>query len=188
MAVDQQEGRTMRRLFSLAVLGTSLTAVTAGPAGAVDSLLAPAAACPDSTSTAASVGEQKTAMRCLVDWVRRSARLPAVDPSTRLGRSAQGKVDLIARCGSVTHSPCGQPWNEVFADAGFRGSYFENLAAGGGRYGTARGAMSLWLASPGHRRALLADDVTVVGVGLRLHAQLAGARASVWALHLGRPS
>ena len=176
----------MRRLFSLAILGTSLAA--AGPAAAADPLLAPAGVCPDATSATASVGAQKAAMRCLVEWARRAAHLRAVDTSSRLGRSSQAKADLIARCGSLTHSPCGRPWNEVFTRVGFRGRYFENLASSGGSYGTARGAMGMWLESPRHRRGLLARDVTVVGVGLRLQARVDGYRGSVWALHLGRPA
>jgi uncharacterized protein YkwD len=46
------------------------------------------------------------------------------------------------------------------------GSLGENLAWGGGRYATAQGIVSMWMASPGHRANLLRPGYTRVGIGI----------------------
>jgi len=176
----------MRRLLMMAAVPLSLAA--AGPAAAADPLLAPPRACPAQSSAGLAPGAQRAAMACMVRWARRTAGLNGARVSRRLSRSAQLKANLIARCGTLTHAPCGLPWNGVFARVGFRGLTLENIAAGSGSYGTARGAMAMWLSSPGHRDALLNRQVTVLGVGVRLHARVDGAQMAVWTLHLGRPS
>jgi uncharacterized protein YkwD len=176
----------MRRLLLMAAVALSLAA--AGPAVAADPLLAPQQACPAQSSAGLAPPAQRAAMGCMVRWARRTAGLHRARLSRRLARSAQLKANLIARCGTLTHAPCGLPWDGVFSRVGFRGLTFENIAAGSGSYGTARGAMAMWLASPGHRDALLNRQVTVFGVGVRLHALVDGAQMSVWTLHLGRPS
>ena len=126
-------------------------------------------------------------MRCLVRYARRAAGLRVGRAVAQLDRSAQGKADLIARCHVMEHDACGRPWNGVFRAAGYNGLGAENLAGGSGRYRSARAAMSMWLASPGHRAALLDPPITGYGVGVRLRARLRGWTGSVWVLHLGRP-
>jgi uncharacterized protein YkwD len=126
-------------------------------------------------------------MRCLVRWARDHAGVAAGADAASLNRSAQTKANLIARCGTLTHTACGTPWNAAIQSAGFRGLYFENLAAGSGRFATPRAALEMWLRSSGHRRALLDQRVTVFGVGMRRGVRVNGWRGSVWVLHLGRP-
>ncbi len=126
-------------------------------------------------------------MTCLVAWARRAAGVRAAHRTHTLNRSAQMKANLVARCGALSHTACGARWDSVLDRVGFHGLAYENLAAGSGKQGNPRTTVAKWLASPGHRGALLAPRATVFGVGLRLHAMIEGWRGSVWALHLGKP-
>lgn len=127
-------------------------------------------------------------MTCLVSWTRRVAGVRKARRSSTLNRSAQMKADLIARCGTLSHTACGKRWDGVLDQVGFHGLAYENLAAGAGRQGTPRAAVAMWLKSPAHRSALLAPRATVFGVGLRLNVMVEGWRGAVWTLHLGKPS
>jgi len=182
-----QKGSDMRRLHAVIPV-LILMGGTAGQAIAADPLLAPGAACPYATTAGASAARQAGAMACLVTWARREAGITQGRRIVALNRSAQMKADLIARCGSLSHTACGKRWNAGLRSVGSWGMAFENLAAGSGRYSSARAAMAGWLRSSGHRRALLEPRVTVFGVGVRLRVMVDGWRGSVWALHLGRPS
>lgn len=157
------------------------------PAHATDPLLAPTTACPGQAGGTATPAHQEAAMRCLVNWARRAAGLARLAPSRKLNRSAHMKARLIARCGTLTHTPCGRPWYSVFHTVGFVGSYHENVAAGRGAYAP-RTVMETWLESRAHRVALLAPEVTLIGTGVRLGAVVDGQRGSVWTLHVGRPA
>jgi uncharacterized protein YkwD len=175
----------MRRWIMTAATPVVIACAGATPAVAADPLLAPPSACPDQSSDGVAPVRQEAAMRCLVNFARRAAGLPPLAPSGKLSRSAHMKARLIARCGTLTHTPCGRSWYGVFRAVGFSGSYRENIAAGAGA--TPRLAMAMWLQSPEHRSALLAPDATVVGVGVRLRSIINGWQGSVWTLHVGRP-
>jgi uncharacterized protein YkwD len=177
----------VRRRLLITAMPLVVAGAAAGPAAAAEPLLAPARACPGQNTAGAAPAVQRAVMACMVRWARRAAGVAPGRVSRQLGRSAQLKANLIARCHEMSHTPCGVAWDRQLDRVGFRGLTFENIAAGGGRYGTARGAMTMWLRSPGHRQALLEPRVTVFGVGLRLRARVDGWRASVWTLHLGRP-
>jgi uncharacterized protein YkwD len=176
----------MRRPHAV-ILALILFGGAAGQAIGADPLLAPAGACPNATAAVATATRQEAAMACLVTWARRAAGITPGRRFVTLNRLAQIKADLIARCGTLSHTACGTSLNEGLRSVGFRGLAFENLAAGSGRYATARAAMGMWLGSSGHRKALLDRRVTVFGVGVRLRVMVNGWRGSVWALHLGRP-
>jgi len=178
----------MRRWIMTAATPVVIACAGAAPALATDPLVAPATACPDQDSAGTNPVRQEAAMRCLVNWARRAAGRPLLTPSRKLSRSAHMKSRLIARCGTLTHTPCGRAWYGVFRAVGFSGTYREVLAAGGGGHATPRAAMIMWLRSPGHRGALLAPEVTVFGTGVRLRAIVNGWRGSVWTLHVGRPA
>lgn len=179
----------MRRPLVTTSLSVLLAAGATSAAGAVDPHLAPPSACPDQEAAGVSPARQRAAMLCMVRWARRIEGVRRLRTSRVLMRAAQGKANLIVRCGVLTHAPCGQPWDRVLARAGFRGASFENIASGAGRFGTARGTMIMWLRSAGHRDALLRPEVSVVGVGVRPRVGTRGwAGGTVWALHLGRPA
>jgi len=175
----------MRRWIMTAATPVVIACTGAAPALATDPLVAPATACPDQESAGTTPVRQEAAMRCLVNWARRAAGRSLLAPSRKLNRSAHMKSLLIARCGTLTHTPCGRAWYGVFRAVGFSGTYRENLAAGSA---TPRGTMIMWLQSPGHRGALLAPDLTVLGTGVRLREIVDGWRGAVWTLHVGRPA
>ena len=175
----------MRRWIMTAATPVVIACAGTAPALAADPLLAPPPLCPDQGSDGVAPVRQEAAMRCLVNFARRAAGLSPLTPSRKLIRSAHLKARLIARCGTLTHSPCGRAWYGVFKAVGFSGSYHENLAAGNGA--TPRATMAMWLQSPGHRSALLATDATVVGSDVRLGTMINGSRGSIWTLHIGRP-
>lgn len=177
----------MRRWIMTAATPVVIACAGAGPALATEPLLAPATACPEPAGAGASPARQEAAMRCLVNFARRAARRAPLTPSRKLSQSAHLKSQLIARCGTLTHTPCGRPWYSVFHAVGFSGSYRENLAAGAGSIATPRAVMAMWLGSASHREALLDPHVTVFGTGVRLRAMINGRRGSVWTLHVGRP-
>lgn len=176
----------MRRWIMTAATPVVIACAGAAPALAADPLLAPTSACPDQGSDGVTPLRQEAAMRCLVNFARRAAGLSPLTPSRKLSRSAHMKSRLIARCGTLTHTPCGRVWYSVFKAVGFSGSYHENLAAGDGA--TPRVTMAMWLQSPGHRSALLAPEATVFGTDVRLRAMINGSSGSLWTLHVGRPA
>jgi uncharacterized protein YkwD len=181
-----QKESDMRRLHAVIPV-LILLGGAAGQATAADPLLAPAATCRYATTAGASAAHQERAMSCLVTWARRKAGIAPGRRLAALNRSAQMKADLIARCGTLSHTACGTRWDAGLRSVGSWRLTFENLQSGSGRYATARAAMTGWLRSPGHRHALLESRVTVFGVGVRLRAMVNGWRGSVWALHLARP-
>lgn len=171
------------------ILFAAATLAAAAPSTALsaDRLLAPASACPNQNRTNLSTAKERAVVTCMVNWARAHDGKRRLRVAKKLVRSAQAKTNLIARCGVLTHEPCGQPWNKVFSDAGYHGMMFENIASGSGRYGTPRGTVEMWLGSPGHRSAMLDAGVTQVGVGVRMRVRVNGYRGAVWTLHLGRP-
>jgi uncharacterized protein YkwD len=167
----------------------ALGLVGAVPAFAADGpLLAPPDTCPAESSIDASPETIEMALGCLINHARRAAGVPAVPRAARLSRSAQMKVDLIVQCDEFSHSPCGRPWSEVFRQTGYRGWAREILSVGTVEMGTARSAMEMWLASPGHRSALLNPEWTMFGVGVRTAVTLEGEEGTtLMAAHFGRP-
>jgi uncharacterized protein YkwD len=78
--------------------------------------------------------------------------------SSALMRSAQLKAEVIARCGSFSHTPCGTAFTRTFQQVGYfrsRTRVGENLYWGTGSLGTAGTAVAAWLRSPPHRANLL---------------------------------
>jgi uncharacterized protein YkwD len=156
----------------------------------VDRLLAPQAACPApaDTSTAAQLG----AMSCLVSYARTHAGVPALRESKTLDLAGTLKLNAEIRCGAFTHTPCGQPFQDVFGAAGYSlGTTYsvgENLAYGGGALGSPQAIMQAWLASPDHRQNLLSTDWTSFGLALHSNATFLGSgNVALWANEFAGP-
>jgi uncharacterized protein YkwD len=128
-------------------------------------------------------------MRCLVNWARRHSGLPALQPSSELDRSAGMRAGEIRRCQDFSHTPCGEPFIAVFQVVGYftgTASVGENLAWGQGRLGTARSAMSSWLASPEHRAILFGSSWRDLGLARTHAASLFGrSNVTVWVAQFG---
>jgi uncharacterized protein YkwD len=105
-----------------------------------------------------------SAMRDAVNFVREYHGLVPLALDIDLSRAAQGHAEELARRGELSHrgldgSRLGNHLREVDYPYSVAA---ENLAAGPPE---ADGAVILWLNSPGHRRNLLLEGVTAIGVG-----------------------
>jgi len=126
--------------------------------------LTPTATCAnaDTPATSASVDTMRAAVVCLINQQRHQHRLPSLNPSAQLNRSAQGWNSTMIATGNFTHgigdafatriSATGYDWQTVG----------ENIATG---YPTARAAVSGWMASPDHCRNILDPSFRDVGTG-----------------------
>jgi uncharacterized protein YkwD len=155
-----------------------------------DRLLAPSAACPAPADS--STGAQLTTMSCLVNYARAHAGVPALRESKTLDLAGTLKLSADLRCGVFSHTPCGQPFQTVFAAAGYPlGSAYsvgENLAYGQGALGSPQAIMQAWLASPDHRQNLLSTSWTSFGVALHAGATFVGATGvALWANEFAGP-
>jgi uncharacterized protein YkwD len=168
-------------------------ALLAGPGGAdaeaARPLLPPLATCPDQERSDTGPRTQERAMRCLVNAVRKRAGIRPLRTTRRLVRAARLKNAAMMRCASFSHEPCGEAFTHEFHAAGYRGrSMGENLAWGSGSWGTPRGIMRAWLASPGHRRNLLRRDWREQGLAVSAHVRFQGyGDVMLWTSHFGRP-
>lgn len=152
-------------------------------------VLAPRTACRGQTSTNASAPVQLRAMRCLINWARAHHGESSVRPNAELDHSAAMRATEIRRCNDFSHTPCGQPFLNVFTASHYltgAGSVGENIAWGQGGLASARSTLSAWLASPGHRRILFTPTWRDLGVA-RLRANtLAGYRnVTIWVAQFG---
>ena len=136
--------------------------------------------------------EQTTAeltMQCLTNYAGAQSGLPSLQLDPTLNRAGNAKLAANLSCDEFSHTPCGQPFDAVFAEytrgaAGYE--IGENIAWGTGSYGTPREAMNGWLHSPGHRENLLNADYRELGIGYlpaRVFQGYGG--ATLWAQEFG---
>jgi uncharacterized protein YkwD len=192
IAILRSSRRAVCSLVIAALLAVvSLTTASAQAASKrVDRLLAPQAACaaPADTSTAA----QLTAMSCLVNYARSHAGVPLLHETKTLDLAGTLKLNADLRCGTFTHTPCGQPFQTVFTAAGYSlGAAYsvgENLAYGQGALGSPEAIMQAWLASPDHRQNLLSTSWTSFGLALHAGATFLGASGvALWVNEFAGP-
>jgi uncharacterized protein YkwD len=126
--------------------------------------LAPESACPHTDQTTRSAAQQTDAMLCLLNYARRRQHLAPLKLSALLSRTSASKASDIVRCKKFAHEPCGRPANEAALDAGYRGSFGENIYIAEGRLVTPRVAVDRWLNSPGHRENLFRPEWHTVGI------------------------
>jgi uncharacterized protein YkwD len=128
----------------------------------------------------ASNAELRAAVLCLINKIRVSKGLPALDGSPQLDRSAQGWTDAMVASGQFTH---GDPGARVSA-VGFHWSTVgENIATG---FPTPRQVVSAWMASQGHCQNILDPVYSNVGTGVNKGAVRGFAnRAGTWTQDFG---
>jgi uncharacterized protein YkwD len=166
----------------------------AAPAGAGDdpyaALLAPTGTCgaaADQLNVDATTAQ--LAMQCLTNYARAQQSLPALRLSTTLNTAGQAKLASDLSCGEFSHTPCGQPFDNVFATY-LKGaaSYQigENIAWGTGSFGTPRQTMSGWLHSTGHRANILTATFAELGIGYLPAQTFQGySGATLWSQEFG---
>lgn len=181
-------GRAPTALALLAVLALIAAMPPAGAAAGPDRLLAPPRACPGQGNASAPPGVQGRAMRCLTNFAREKAGMPAFDDVSALDRSARLKSGDMVRCDDFDHEACGREFTYWMRRTGYlEGGCWraaENIAVGTGRYATPRSIFRGWLHSSGHRENILGhfDDI---GVGLRVGTLGKWSGAHVWTQHFG---
>ncbi len=163
----------------------------APPKAEAASLIAPAKACPVSSSgsSKARTNKARRAMTCMVNYARRKDGLRRYHRRSQLAWSAERKAKDIQRCG-FAHGACGRQFDFWIRRSGYLGgsgwATGENIAWGGGRLGNVRSIFVAWMKSKGHREAILSRTYTDVGAGL-VKGHFQGVRgAGIWVLHFGR--
>ena len=179
--------------FAVLLLGIAATALALSGAPststASSAALAPRTVCRGQSSTTASAAVQLRAMRCLINWARTHSGMPAVGDNAELDQSAALRARDIRRCHDFSHTPCGQPFIVVFTLVHYFGATAavgENLAWGQGRLGSARSAMTSWLASPPHRVILFTSRWRDFGIARARGSLFGRSNVTVWVAQFGR--
>ena len=171
----------------IAVLGLASAAAADDPYAA---LLAP-------TGTCGSAAEQlnldaataQLAMQCLTNYARAQESLPPLQLSTTLNAAGQAKLKSDLSCGEFSHTPCGQPFDVVFATYVQGATSYqigENIAWGTGSFGTPRQTMNGWLHSTGHRENILTAAYAELGIGYLPAQTFQGySGATLWSQEFG---
>ncbi len=94
--------------------------------------------------------------------VRASHGASQLQLDARLERASRFHTAEMLRTGSFEHGAFGARMVRFDIQGSLAG---ENLAWGVGRYGSARGIVAAWLASPEHRASLLSPTFRRVGIG-----------------------
>jgi uncharacterized protein YkwD len=120
-----------------------------------------------------------TAVVCLVNRERTKRKLPVLRASAPLGAAAGRYARLMVSDGFFDHvSPTGSTLRSRLAGAGYPGrgacTLGENIATASGKLGAPTEIVAAWMASPGHRRNILARDFREVGVGVASGMPAAG--------------
>lgn len=143
-------------------------------AGLVLVLLALALVPAGAAATTLTQGERT--LLAAVNDVRADHGLRPLQVDSTLTRAARAHSTTLIRRGVLTHGALGAR----LARAGARGPVFgENLAWGTGSRATARGIVSGWLRSPGHRANLLRPGWVRIGIGAGTGTFMGQAGASV---------
>jgi uncharacterized protein YkwD len=186
----------MRGLRSPALFACVVVAVLglASAAGAADdpyaALLAPSGTCgPAAGQLALDAAAAQLAMQCLTNYARAQESLAPLQLNTTLNAAGEAKLKSDITCAEFTHTPCGQPFESVFATyvAGATSYQIgENIAWGTGSYGTPRQTMSSWLHSTGHRENILTAAYAELGIGYLPGQTFQGSSgATLWSQEFG---
>ena len=119
---------------------------------------------------------------------RAAAGRPALRSVGTLSRSAAIKAAALGRCGTFSHTPCGQSMTAPMRKVGYARRCFsvgENLAWTS-RGATPREVLQSWLDSPPHRETLLDARYRDTGVARRVVTLDGTGRVEVWVQHFGR--
>jgi uncharacterized protein YkwD len=128
------------------------------------SYLADEQTCPSAEDLNAPLHEQALTMICLINHARRERGLTELTVSAQLSTAVRLKGAEIIRCKVFAHAPCGGDAHDVAVQAGFTGSWGENIYIADGRWGAPRPALDGWLNSPGHRENLFRPEWQVQSV------------------------
>ncbi|HEX7299779.1 MAG TPA: CAP domain-containing protein [Solirubrobacteraceae bacterium] len=144
-----------------------------------------ASACPGADLDPAPAAQPgaAAAVVCLVNRERTTRKLPALRDSALLRAAAGRYARRMVSGGFFDHvSPTGSTLRVRLARVGYPGgaqcTLGENIATGSGQLGAPSAIVAAWMASPGHRRNILARDFRDVGIGVASGMPGAGAGAT----------
>lgn len=185
-------------LRSSAVLACAVAAlVVAAPGGAADdpyaALLAPSGTCGAAADMLGlDAATAQTAMLCLTNYARAQSGLPPLRLNPTLNTAGQAKLAADLSCAEFSHTPCGQPFDSVFATYVQGATSYqigENIAWGTGSFGTPRSTMNGWLHSEGHRENILTAAYAELGIGYLAGQTFQGnSGATLWSQEFGARS
>jgi len=152
---------------ALAALG--LASVARAAADPYAALLAPSGTCgPAADQLGLDAATAQVAMQCLTNYARAQQGVTPLQLNSTLNAAGQAKLKNNVSCAEFSHTPCGQPFDTVFASYVQGATSYqigENIAWGTGSYGTPRQAMNGWLHSAGHRDNILTAAYAELGIG-----------------------
>ena len=150
-----------------AALGLAATAQAAGDPYAA--LLAPIGTCGAAADRLdLDAPTAQLAMQCLTNYARAQEGLAPLQLNATLNAAGQAKLKSNVSCAEFSHTPCGQPFDTVFATYVQGATSYqigENILWGTGSTGTPREAMNGWLHSTGHRENILTAAYAQLGIG-----------------------
>src|SRR3954447_10402963 len=179
---------TLTACLVLAVLGLAAPAAAGDDPYAV--LLAPVGTCGAAADQLnLDPATAQVAMQCLTNYARPRQSLPPLQLSSTLNAAGQAKLKSDLSCGEFSHTPCGQPFDVVFATYLQGATSYqigENIAWGTGSFGTPRQTMTGWLHSTGHRENILTAAYAELGVGYLPGQSFQGwTGATLWSQEFG---
>jgi uncharacterized protein YkwD len=126
--------------------------------------IAPEAVCPGSEAIDQPAPNEVATMLCLINYARARERLTTLVLTPQLNWASAMKGQDIARCRRFEHAACGKAANQVVIDAGYTGSFGENLFANESEVTAPRDAIDGWLNSPEHRENLFRAEWRTAGL------------------------
>jgi uncharacterized protein YkwD len=125
----------------------------------------------DVTPTASVQPSAGAAVVCLINLERTKRQLAPLRDSAALRTAAGRYASQMVAGGFFDHvSPAGSTLRTRIAGVGYprRTGYAlgEDIAIGSGQLGTPSAIVAAWMASPGHRRNILAAQFRDVGIGV----------------------
>jgi uncharacterized protein YkwD len=172
----------------ICILGVASAAAAADDPYAA--LLAPTGTCgPAADQLNLDATTADLAMQCLTTYARAQQSLPPLQLSPTLNAAGQAKLKSDLSCAEFSHTPCGQPFDVVFATYIQGATSYqigENIAWGTGSFGTPRQTMNGWLHSTGHRENILTAAYAELGIGYLPAQTFQGSSgATLWSQEFG---
>jgi uncharacterized protein YkwD len=177
-------------LASLLICTLGLASAAAAADDPYAALLAPTGTCgPAADQLNLDATTADLAMQCLTNYARAQQSLPPLQLSPTLNAAGQAKLKSDLSCAEFSHTPCGQPFDVVFATYIQGATSYqigENIAWGTGSFGTPRQTMNGWLHSTGHRENILTAAYAELGIGYLPAQTFQGSSgATLWSQEFG---
>src|SRR6266550_4659465 len=101
----------------VAAAALGLASVASAAADPYASLLAPSGTCgPAADQLGLDAATAQLAMQCLTNYARAQQGLGPLQLNSTLSAAGQAKLKSNISCSEFTHTPCGQPFDTVFAN------------------------------------------------------------------------